>query len=138
MSKEKAQLIVAKDDHAIIMSYLRNGLNRSTFNRQEADSLEAEMKKAKLVEKIKLPEDVVCLNSTVIIKEEKADKVMELTLVTPEKADIKQKKISILSPIAAALIGFRKGMKVAWKVPAGLKTFMILDVRRPLHEATSI
>lgn len=133
MRKEKEELIVAKDDHEIIMGYIRNGLNRSTFSRQEAEGLEAELKKATLVEKEKLPEDVVCLNATVTVKEEAADKVMELTLVTPEKADIKKWRISILSPIAAALIGFRKGKKVAWKVPSGLKTFCILEVRRPLQ-----
>jgi len=133
MRKEKETLIVAKADHEIIMSHIKHGLNKSTVSRKEAEALEAELKKAKLVEKDMLPEDVVCLNSTVTVKEEKADKVMELTLVTPEKADIKQRRISILSPIAAALIGFRKGMKVAWKVPAGLKTFRILDVRNPFQ-----
>lgn len=133
MKNKKEQLIVAKDDHELIMSHIRHGLTHSTFTRQEAEALEAELRKATLVEKEKLPEDVVCLNSIVMVQDEKAAKVMELTLVTPEKADIKQRKISILSPIAAALIGFRKGMMVAWKVPAGMKTFRILDVRKHLH-----
>ena len=132
MYKEKEQLIVTKKDHEIIMSYIKHGLNRSTFSQKEAEALAAELKKAKLVEKAKLPDDVVCLYSTVTVKEEKADRTMEITLVTPEKADIKQRKISILSPIAAALIGFRKGMEVAWKMPAGLKTFRILDVRNSI------
>ncbi len=138
MRKETKGLIVAKDDHDIIMGYIRNGLHYSTFSRQEADGLEAELKKAKLVEKAALPDDVVCLNSTVTIKEEKGNRVMELTLVTPEHADIKQRKISILSPIAAALIGFRKGMQVAWKVPAGLKIFSILDVQKPQPEVAAV
>lgn len=132
MRQEKDQLIVTKDDHETIMGYIRNGLHQSTFTLQEAEELKVELKKAKLVEKSMLPEDVVCINSTVVVKDEKADKLMELTLVTPENADIKQRKISILSPIAAALIGFRKGKKVVWKVPAGLKTFCIIDVRKPL------
>ena len=42
-----------------------------------------------------MPNDVVRLNSTVVIREEKENKVMELTVVTPEKANIKQKLISI-------------------------------------------
>jgi len=135
MRNKKEQLIVAKEDYEAIISYLRNGLNRITFNRPEGEKLEAELKRAKLVEKAKLPEDVVCLNSTVVLKEEKEDKVMELTLVMPEKADITQRKISILAPIAVALIGFRKGKRVAWRVPAGLKTFCILDVRNSLQRA---
>ena len=53
---------------------------------------------------------------------------MELMLVTPDKADIKEKRISVMAPIGTALIGFRKGQKVKWQVPAGKKTFTILEV----------
>ncbi len=133
MIREKDQLIVATDDHRIIMSCIRNGLNRSTFGWREAEKLEAGLNKAKLVDKARLPEDVVCLDATVLLKDEKAGKLMELTIVTPEEADINQRKISILSPIAAALIGYRKGKKVAWRVPDGLKTVSILDVRKSLQ-----
>jgi regulator of nucleoside diphosphate kinase len=72
---------------------------------------------------------VVRLNSTVVIREEKENKVMELTVVTPEKANIKQKLISVMSPIGTALIGFRKGQQIKWKVPAGKKTFTIMEVQ---------
>ena len=131
MRKQQEPLIVARDDHDAIMTYIRYGRNRAAFSPADAESLESELRKAKLVDKEELPEDVVCLNATVVIQEEKAGKPMELTLVAPEKADIRQRKISFLSPIAAALIGFRKGRTVKWKVPAGLKTFRILEVRRP-------
>jgi regulator of nucleoside diphosphate kinase len=53
---------------------------------------------------------------------------MELMLVTPDKADIKERKISIMAPIGTALIGFRQGQKVNWQVPAGKKTFTIMEV----------
>ena len=46
----------------------------------------------------------------------------------PDKADIKQRKISILSPIGTALIGFRQGENIRWQVPSGKKTFTILEV----------
>ena len=129
MQRTKNRLMLAKEDYAIIMSYVRNGLPTITFNRQDAEELETELKNAKVVTKDKLPEDVVRLNSTVTIKEEKENKVMQLMVVTPEKADIKQKKISIMSPIGTALIGFRKGQQVKWKVPAGKKTFTIMEVQ---------
>ena len=49
-------------------------------------------------------------------------------LVTPDKADIKQRRISVMAPIGTALIGFRQGEKVKWQVPAGKKTFTIMEV----------
>jgi regulator of nucleoside diphosphate kinase len=129
MQKTRNRLLLTKDDYNIIMSYIRRGLPTITFNRQDAEELEIELKKAKVVDKEELPSDVVRLNSIVTIKEEKENKVMELTVVTPEKANIKQRLISIMSPIGTALIGFRKGQQVKWKVPAGKKTFTIMDVQ---------
>ena len=129
MEKTKNRLVLAKDDYEIIMSYIRRGLSTITFNRQDAEELEMELKKAKLVHKEDLPEDIVRLNSRVTIKEEKENKIIEITVVTPEKANIKRKLISIMSPIGTALIGFRKGQQVKWKVPAGKKTFTIMDVQ---------
>lgn len=124
------RLVLAKDDYEIIMSYIKRGLPTIKFNRHDARELEMELKKAKLVNKDELPGDVVRLNSTVTIKEEKENKVMELTVVTPEKANIKQRLISIMSPVGTALIGFRKGQQVKWKVPTGKKTFTIMEVQQ--------
>lgn len=129
MQKIKNRLVLTKDDYDIIMRYVRRGLPTITFNRRDAEELEIELKKAKVVNKEELPDDVVRLNSKVTIKEEKENKIMELTVVTPEKANIKQKLVSIMSPIGTALIGFRKGQQVKWKVPSGKKTFTIMDVR---------
>lgn len=129
MKKLKQQLVLAQDDYELIMGYMRHGAARHTFNRQEAEQLETEIKKAKLVRKTEMPEDVVRLNSTVLIKEEKENKLMKLTVVSPEKADIRQNRISVMSPVGTALIGFRKGQKVSWKVPAGRRIFSILEVQ---------
>lgn len=121
-------MILTRNDYDIIMANLKNGVAGATFNRQNAEELEAELKKAKLVNSEDMPADVVRLNSRVTVKEENTDKLIHLTVVTPEKADIKQRKISILSPIGTALIGYRKGSSISWEVPAGRKTFTILDV----------
>lgn len=117
-----------KDDYNLLVTYLNYRSGRTTFDRQNAEDLLAELKKAKLVSKDEFPADVVRLNSTVRIKPEDKDYVMELIIVTPDKADIKERKISIMSPIGTALIGFRQGENVNWQVPSGKKTFTILEV----------
>lgn len=128
MQNTRNRLLLAKDDYAVIMAYIKKGLRTITYSRQDAEELELELKKARVVSREELPLDVVRLNSKVTIKEEKDDKILELTLVIPEKANIKQRFVSIMSPIGTALIGFRKGQQVKWKVPGGIKTFTILDV----------
>ena len=109
------------------MSNIRNS-GKISFNQKESEELEKELKKARLVSLKDMPADTVRLNSTVTIKDELNGKVIQLTIVPPSKADIKEKRISFMSPIGTALIGYRKGQTVSWRVPAGSKTFTILDV----------
>ena len=128
MQKTNNQLVLLKEDYTLLISYLKGSHGKTAFDRRNADGLQSELKKAKLVNKDNFPLDVVRLNSTVKIKTEDKDEIIELMLVTPDKADIKERKISIMAPIGTALIGFRQGQKVKWQVPAGKKTFTIMEV----------
>ena len=128
MHKINKQLVLLKDDYSLLTSYLKGSYGKTAFDRKNAKDLQSELKKAKLVNKDNFPLDVVRLNSTVRIKAEGKNEIMELMLVTPDKADIKERKISIMAPIGTALIGFRQGQQVKWQVPAGKKTFTILEV----------
>ena len=128
MKKKNKELILSTDDYKLLISYLNGGKGRTAFDRRNAEDLHGELKKAKLVNKDKFPPDVVRINSTVRVKAEDKDEIMELVLVTPDKANIKERRISVMAPIGTALIGFRKGQQVKWQVPSGQKTFTILDV----------
>jgi len=128
MKKIKNNLVIREDDYSLLISYLNSARRQPTFDRRNADVLTYELGKATLVNKDDFPGDVVGLNSKVRIKAEDKSEEMELVIVTPERANIKQKKISIMAPIGTALIGFRQGQKVKWKVPGGNKTFTILEV----------
>src|SRR5688500_19815221 len=91
MQQLKNSLLLRKDDYEIIQSYLKTGPHKHSFDRKNAEELKVELKKAKLVSPDKFPEDVVRLNSKVKIKEDENDKTMEFILVTPDKADIKER-----------------------------------------------
>ena len=137
MKKIKSNLVLRKNDYSLLISYLNNARLQSTFNRREAEDLQAELKKATLVNPDDFPQDVVGLNSKVKIKAEGKSEEMELMIVTPDRANIKERKISIMAPIGTALIGFRQGQKVKWKVPAGNKTFTILEVSNDYERSTA-
>lgn len=126
MKKTRNQLVLREDDYQTLISYIKQ--DTTAFDAENVEGLLSELRRARLVSKEEFPEDVVRLNSRVKIKEENKDKVMEVTLVTPDKADIRERKISIMAPIGTALIGFRKGQRIKWQVPAGNKTFTIMDV----------
>ena len=118
--------------NAVVMTEEDFNLLKPYFNRipdkNNEMSLANELSRAVIVKKDAFPPHGIKLNSKVSVLDLDTQKVMEFTLVMPEHADMKQQKISILTPIGAALIGFRKDEEVVWKVPAGLKTFRILEV----------
>jgi regulator of nucleoside diphosphate kinase len=128
MHKTKNQLILTEDDYNLLNAYLNAAVHRSAYDRRSADMLQAELRKAKLVNKNEFPQDVVRLNSRVKVKTDKTEDIIELILVTPDRANIKEKRISIMAPLGTALLGFRQGQQVKWQVPAGKKTFTIVEV----------
>lgn len=128
MKNIKNKLILLKEDFKLLSAYLRAKWANSPFEKNNLDALQAELKKANIVEKEDFPKDVVRLDSKVKIKTLGKEDVLEFSIVTPEKANYKEKKISVMAPIGTALIGFRKGEIISWNVPGGKKTFTILEV----------
>lgn len=128
MQKVKHQLVFREDDYEMLTACLNDAQRESAFGPQVIETLKADFKKGKLVSKEQFPEDAVRLNSKVKVKEAGNNKIMELVLVMPEEADIKQRKISVMAPVGVALIGFREGQEVMWQAPSGKKTFTIMKV----------
>lgn len=128
MQAKNSQLFLTEDDHKLLLACLKEGKGAQAFNRKNAEELEDELRRAKLVKKEDIPQDVVRINSTVKVKVEGKDEEMMFTLVMPDKANIKEKKISVFAPVGTALLGFRKGQHVQWEVPAGKKSFVIMEV----------
>lgn len=128
MSKINNELILTTDDYKLLISYLNGGNSKKDFDPRNAEALHAELKKAKLVSKADFPEDVVRINSTVRVKAEGLNESLQFILVTPDKANIKEGRISVMAPIGTAVIGFKKGQQVKWRVPAGEKLFTIVEV----------
>lgn len=130
-TKELNNVVILKKDYDILSGLLSNMQGMQVNERENFRKLQGELSKAKIVTEEKMPGDVVRLNSLVTILDLQSNKEMKLTLVLPGDADIKEKKVSILAPIGTALIGFKKGKKVSWEVPAGKKDFEITDVVNP-------
>ena len=121
-------VILTKTDFEILNSYVKNLHGMQVNERENFSKLSGELKKAQIVEDDSMSADIVRLGSTVVIKDLVTRRDMTVTIVLPSKADIKQKKVSVLAPIGTAIIGFRKGQVVSWNVPSGKKDFKIVDV----------
>lgn len=91
-------------------------------------SLAHEVERAIVVKDYAFPQNTIRINSQVQVQNLDTGETSAFSIVLPEHADIRQKKISVLAPMGAALIGFREGDLVSWKMPSGLKHFKVLSV----------
>ncbi len=98
-----------------------SALAEAARNRQPdvADMLEAEVARAQLVAPADVPPDTVTMNSHVTFGYEHARRAHWLTLVYPAEADLDMAKISVATPVGAALIGLREGQSIAWSTASG-------------------
>jgi regulator of nucleoside diphosphate kinase len=56
-------------------------------------------------------------------------------IVAPEDADIESRRISVLTPVGAALLGLTVGQQISWEMPDKRAAVLeVLAVRQP-HEA---
>lgn len=93
--------------------------------------LEEELDRAQIVAPEEIPSDVVTMNSQVRVKDLDTKERMEFTLVFPAEANFERGRISILAPIGTALLGYRAGETVEWKVPGGVRR---LKIERVLYQ----
>ncbi|MNK09746.1 Regulator of nucleoside diphosphate kinase [compost metagenome] len=89
--------------------------------------LKEELKSAKVIADPKdLPEDVIRLNSIVDVNTPFG--IMKIQLVLPENSNSEQKRVSILTPMGSALIGYAEKDKIMWEFPNGTHEVEILKV----------
>mgnify|MGYP000907475229 FL=1 len=113
-------------DHKRLMRLIEDALNGVTEQSNSLRSLQVELTRANVVNAEELPRDVVTMRSRVLIMLEDEEK--EITLVYPNEANLSTGKISILSPVGTAIIGYRVGDVVNWLTPGGLKRIRIKKV----------
>lgn len=102
--------------------------NTEPSNESYLKELESELKRAHIVSSKEIPDNVVTMNSRVVIKFTDTNEEITYQLVFPEDADIDKGRISILAPIGTALLGYRVGDTIEWKVPAGVTKIQVIKI----------
>jgi len=87
-----------------------------------------EIGRAALVERDKT-QNVVTMNSCVEFYYRLTGQRRTVRLVYPPEADVAEGKISVMTPIGAALIGLSKGQSIEWRTSRGVHRFLkVLEV----------
>lgn len=122
------KVTLTKNDYTRIYKAITDAKNSKTINSNEAEKLLSELSKAEIVPSEKIDKDVVTMNSEVKLFFENTQKEQSFKIVYPQDANLKENKISIFSPIATALIGYKIGDKIEWIVPGGITKIKIVDL----------
>jgi transcription elongation factor GreA len=93
-------------------------------------NLEAVIAKSRIIDESKIDTSQVQIMTKVELENITAKTVMEYTLVAESEANIKEKKLSISTPIAKSLLGKKIGDVVEAQVPSGTVKFKILKISR--------
>jgi regulator of nucleoside diphosphate kinase len=96
------------------------------------DLLDEEIHRALVMDaERRLASDVVTLDSRVVVEDLDSGEEHTFTIVMPGEADDGEQRISVLTPLAMAVLGYRIGQEIVWEAPDGRHRLM---VRRVLHQ----
>ena len=92
------------------------------------NDIEKVLANAKIIDSSQLDTSKVTVLSKVTIKNLKINKEITYQLVSESEANLKEKKISVNSPIGKGLLGKEKGDVATISTPAGEVKFEVLDI----------
>lgn len=90
--------------------------------------LQETLRNARLIDKSQISTDTVKILNIVTLKNLTQNMIMEWTIVSESEADMKEKKLSINTPIAQALLGKKVGDIVEVQVPNGKVKYEIINI----------
>ena len=91
--------------------------------------LEDIISRADIINVSKLSGNVIKFGATVTLADEDTDEELTYQIVGPYEANLENKRISIQSPIARALIGRSIGDSTEVKAPGGIKSYEVIKIK---------
>ena len=125
------KIFITKFDKQRLDELLAVAMEFDAKRREDLTGLSSELARAKLVASEKVPADVVTMNSKVLLRDVNNGEEVTYTLVFPKNANIDRGAISVLAPVGTAILGYREGDQVTWKVPSGERT---LEIEKVLYQ----
>ena len=95
---------------------------------QYIDKLEAKLEFAEVAASEEIPSKVITMRSKVHLKDLDTGEDHFYTLVFPTEANSEEGKLSILSPLATAILGYQLGDTVEFQAPARRRRLQVLEI----------
>ena len=121
-----AQVIITELDQTRLKKLISEETHHGMGTDQTTLELENEINRAQVVDSHKVPREVITMNSKVLL--DLGEEELEVSLVYPSEADLVSNKLSVLSPIGTAILGYKEGDFIQWKVPSGVAEIHVKKV----------
>lgn len=123
---KQSNIILSQSELKLINQLIRNISDSDTILNNCISKLKSEIKSAIILTDSDFPNDVVRINSIVDVKTPFGEKKIQLVL--PKDSNSIQKRISLLTPMGSAIIGYKEGAELNWLIPNGEYKVKILRV----------
>ena len=127
MKRKLPEIHVTRFDKKRLMRLL-SSLDAARHPSTEVDDLARELARGTEVDSTAVGPDVVTMNSRVRVTDLDSNTTSVYTIVFPQDVDAARGRISILSPLGTALLGFRAGDVVTWDLPEGPRTLRVDEI----------
>ena len=122
---QRIQEAIADDTNLAENSEYQAAKTEQERNEARIGELEDKLARAEIINVAKLSGDTIKFGATVTLIEEETGKKKLWQIVGEPEADAHKGKISVVSPIARALIGKSKGETIEVEAPGGAKVYKI-------------
>ncbi len=126
--KQRTHITITQADKSRLQFLINSRGIEFAKIQDQLDFLQEELNRAIIVDSTKVAAKTVTMNSTVVVKNLLSGKPMTITLVYPDNVDSTQNKISVLSPLGTAIIGYSEGDLFVWNGKQGNFRFFIEKV----------
>jgi regulator of nucleoside diphosphate kinase len=125
----QATMYVTKTDRQRLSNMIELARDHNDrANLHYVGKLENELKYADVVAPEEIPPDVVTMRSRVKLKDLDTNEENIYSIVFPSEANFDEGKISILAPLATALLGYKRGDIVEVEAPSRLRRLQISEI----------
>jgi regulator of nucleoside diphosphate kinase len=127
-NRMKENIKITESDYVRLCNLIQSQKYSKAHEINNLSALGNEIKRAIRVNPKKIPPKYVTMNSIVVIKDRDLNKLITVQLVYPGSADFRKGHISVLSPLGTALLGYKEGSLISFKVPGGTKNIEIYNI----------
>ena len=127
--KKSTTVFITETDHerlGHLINMVRN--QHDSANAGYVKSLEEGIEFAEVVAPEDIPPDVVTMRSRLKLRDLDSGEVSVYSIVFPTEANIDEGRISILAPLATALLGRKRGDTVEFQAPSRLRRLVVEEI----------